>query len=159
MEVFNNSDFENSLPTRLNSTQILDSTLGSNLKNGSGFQALIIPNLKLSIWSFVSICIAHTPTIALCVYGLIVTLEKSKNVLKNTFEIIILMFLPYFQVCITRTCFQRYFHTLTSHIKITFSPKIKDKIANYTLKWPFWTFRADFWIFKTENHSLMMYSL
>ena len=56
-----------------------------------------IPYLELTLWSFISMCLSHIPTIALALYGLLYTFRESKDMAKNTCKAILLMFVPYSQ--------------------------------------------------------------
>ena len=56
-----------------------------------------IPYLKLTLWSFISMCLSHIPTISLALYGFLYTIRQSKDMAKNICKAILLMFVPYSQ--------------------------------------------------------------
>ena len=72
-----------------------DPTNDDTIEDESEF--LPIPYLELTLWSFISMCLSHIPTIGLALYGLLYTLKKSKDMAKNTCKAILLMFVPYSQ--------------------------------------------------------------
>ena len=66
------------------------------IEDESGFMP--IPYLKLTLWSFISMCLSHIPTIAFALYGLLYTIRQSEDMARNTCKAILLMFVPYSQL-------------------------------------------------------------
>ena len=65
------------------------------MEDESGFMP--IPYLKLTLGSFISMCLTHIPTIAIALYGLLYTFRRSKDIPKNICKAMLLMFVPYSQ--------------------------------------------------------------
>ena len=65
------------------------------IEDESGFMP--IPYLKLTLGSFISMCLTHIPTIAIALYGLLYTFRRSKDIPKNICKAMLLMFVPYSQ--------------------------------------------------------------
>ena len=116
----NLSEYALLLGTSEHTTQIVNTTTEAPLSEDS--------EIKLTVVSIIGLSFTHTPTIAIGVYGIICVFQKSKDKFKDMAKIVLLICLPYVQICSMINAFE-------SIVSLKWAQKILGKTHSLLYPW------------------------